>query len=1130
MAGDRYGWVPLLYSIEEKEFDTLLELIPKDEQTKLVEWYKLDLNQIPASYILKERIGKYEAYEEWEEVETSLRAILQKAVHSSDINEEEKNKYFQSATESEVIEGILPYFKKTKHQENLEDDTDHIFGFFRDIDKSTQIEDKFITDDYDKAQKFKDQVGEILFDKNKLKVNTTQRSKDKLDENYLDIFGENILSFLKKQLDEQKSFEDNNNATELEIEQEEQNLFLVRKLHSFVETEKLKETLQSIKSYILDNNKSSALVIFGSSGRGKSSLMAKAISDANTFSKRKIAFRFVGATPYSSTSKDILTSIFQEFGISIDAQEKSFEQFSELINKKIMKLDKEVIVFIDAVDQLEHDDNFLWLPEIMPANVKIIISTLNDEHYKKDTKYFNTLQNKTDQIIEIPVFDEPLKLIKNLLQLEHRTLQTKQEEYFLQQFETANSPLYVTVAAQELKHWKSSNLLDDDSNGNKKVQALKATNRGIIEEFLDNLVLLFHHNEEFVYKVLGYLYASRDGLSESELLQLLSSNREFVERMSPETFYKNITKELPLVYWSRLYSQLRFFLSQKTQDNEELKYFFHREFEDVIKALPMQKQEHEDIIGSSQRLIEQYQNENFTHNRFGKLYSILITQYDLRYKDKKRKKDYAQFISFLSNETWIDVYLDHLTNTGETEYLHNRMFKAIASQESYLETIKILNDNKPIKYLEKYNKGLKDLATTYKYQNRQDEALKLEEVSIEISKQQYEQEPLKYALSYCETLLNLARSHYNQNRLEKAVKLEEIALNVCKKNYEEIDPDKWAYTYTRALLNLARTFYNFNRLKEGIPLLEDALVVRKKYFEKDPSSWVGFYTIALNDLAFSYKDQSKQIDAIPLEEEALKIRRELYKKTPSRWPKDYTRSLNNLSATYKYQRLYDKAIELEEESHSIMKGLYEENPQRWGKDYTITLDNLGTSYRDKNRLDESIELLTESLDISSRLLNEDFYRWVEYYTRALTSLALSFKLKNQTEEALSMEIEAYEVTQKLFNENPDRWQRDYARTLNNLALTYKKIDKLDNALNLEEVSLDMSRSYFEDDPNRWVDIYTNALEGLADSLFRKNEFTKASELQKELVTITKSKFKNNPAHWEIIYNKAVEIYQKNLKQ
>jgi hypothetical protein len=80
----------------------------EDEKNKILTWYQLDLNQLPASYILKKRTGKYEQRQEWIKIGNSLREILQtkvtQAFQDGKITENQKHKYFMSATETEVEE------------------------------------------------------------------------------------------------------------------------------------------------------------------------------------------------------------------------------------------------------------------------------------------------------------------------------------------------------------------------------------------------------------------------------------------------------------------------------------------------------------------------------------------------------------------------------------------------------------------------------------------------------------------------------------------------------------------------------------------------------------------------------------------------------------------------------------------------------------------------------------------------------------------------------------------------------------------------------------------------------------------------------------------------------------------
>jgi len=110
--------------------------------------------------------------------------------------------------------------------------------------------------------------------------------------------------------------------------------------------------------------------------------MAKSIEQAQDISDKQIIYRFVGATPESGSSKQILISIFDELGVDVrDEQEKqvnnnvsnielekqeSFEDFSFRIFDQLLKIDSEIILFIDAVDQFANSDQFLWLPKKLP--------------------------------------------------------------------------------------------------------------------------------------------------------------------------------------------------------------------------------------------------------------------------------------------------------------------------------------------------------------------------------------------------------------------------------------------------------------------------------------------------------------------------------------------------------------------------------------------------------------------------------------------------------------------------------------------------------------------------------------------------------------------------------------------
>ncbi|MEA3499031.1 MAG: DUF4062 domain-containing protein, partial [Campylobacterota bacterium] len=251
MAGDRYGWIPLPYDIEQKEFETIVEQIQKDEDIALLKnWYDLDLNQLPASYIIKERSDKYEDFNNWIVVEDRLRDILQNAVNNTNISPQQKEKYFTSATEHEVVEGIFGYKNITSFQDTLAKkdsnypqlDNEHIYGYIRDIEsiEDNSYDDNFLDTDKKEANNFKNELRTAIKDENilEVKANLKELGKDELNgslnytykalKNEKDSkFVETMIKFLKQTID---NFQAEDNYTPQQLEAYEQQRFKDDKL------------------------------------------------------------------------------------------------------------------------------------------------------------------------------------------------------------------------------------------------------------------------------------------------------------------------------------------------------------------------------------------------------------------------------------------------------------------------------------------------------------------------------------------------------------------------------------------------------------------------------------------------------------------------------------------------------------------------------------------------------------------------------------------------------------------------------------------------------------------------------------------------------------------------------------
>ena len=104
----------------------------------------------------------------------------------------------------------------------------------------------------------------------------------------------------------------------------------------------------------------------------------------------------------------------------------------------------------------------------------------------------------------------------------------------------------------------------------------------ILGEMLDHLEQPRSHGRIIVERALGAIAAARHGLTEDELLDVLSADHEVMNyfySQSPTERVKlaadRIT-HLPVVIWSRLYADLKPYMSQRPADGTIVLNLYHR--------------------------------------------------------------------------------------------------------------------------------------------------------------------------------------------------------------------------------------------------------------------------------------------------------------------------------------------------------------------------------------------------------------------------------------------------------------------------------------------------------------------------------------------------------------------------
>ncbi len=364
------------------------------------------------------------------------------------------------------------------------------------------------------------------------------------------------------------------------------------------------DLLTKIETYLNRSEANRPLVITGPSGSGKSSLMARSAIDA-TKNFSIVIQRFIGATPRSVDGRSLLQSLCEELGRRFREDTAVPLEYRELVTAFRERVawataDRPVIVFLDALDQLSETDNaksLVWLPRQLPPYVKIIVSVLDDPFAALpavETKLptisdpLAVLKRRATPEDLLPLEDYPKEdakaLLEYWLQADERTLTSDQSEVILKAFEKCPRPLFLKLATEEAKHWRSGGSVPTMPSADSPDAMLTA----IIEWLFNRLSEPSKHGQILVDRAIGYLVAAKNGLTEDELLGLLSTDAEFFDAFLERA--KNVgqplppgVESLPVSVWVRLYSDLRSYLTTRQADGTTLLAFFHRSLEKAAR-------------------------------------------------------------------------------------------------------------------------------------------------------------------------------------------------------------------------------------------------------------------------------------------------------------------------------------------------------------------------------------------------------------------------------------------------------------------------------------------------------------------------------------------------------------------
>ncbi len=624
LLGNRYGWRPLPATIPASEFDRILERVDDEEvvetsaskltaRQRLEKWYVLDDNAKPAEYYLEPRdpdgpfgtsldpVVKQAKAEAWDEEAAAMRASLLEGIDGLDLSSERetdseaRSKYVASATEQEIEQGAF----------RVPDAPDHVFCFFRDIedlpgDVSAKAYrdlvwpdgggDPVVDEDAEAALvRLKQRIGDYL------PANVVTSSVSWLGDgpelgelpepgepcvedsaSYVEAFCAKVEARLTAAIEARLALDEGADSVALEVDAHVR--FAEDRAKFFTGRN---DAIAAIEGYLAGDD-SRPLVVHGVSGTGKSALVAHVASEAAAGSAdATVVIRFIGATAASTGGRGLLGDLCRQIGVVYgltDPVPDDLQELTEMFPERLAlaTAEKPLLVFIDAVDQLAAGDaarRLGWLPGELPEHVRIVISTLPGDTY-------DAAVSRDPAMVEVTSMPthEAEKLLEVWLEDARRDLQPDQHTEILEAFSEADGlPLYLKLAFEEARLWRSDG---EHPSLASNVESL------IRDNLFARLQEPANHGPLLVERSLGYLAASRYGLAEDEIIDVLSRDDDVFASIADQPYHDipdtGATRQrIPVVVWARLYADLQPYLTERATDGATTLDYYHRQFREV---------------------------------------------------------------------------------------------------------------------------------------------------------------------------------------------------------------------------------------------------------------------------------------------------------------------------------------------------------------------------------------------------------------------------------------------------------------------------------------------------------------------------------------------------------------------
>ena len=159
-----------------------------------------------------------------------------------------------------------------------------------------------------------------------------------------------------------------------------------------------------------------------------------------------------------------------------------------------------------------------------------------------------------------------------------RSLTSQQRQVVLDSFNKCPLPLFLKLAFDEACRWKSF-------TPDKETMHLPSTIREMINSLFDRLERL--HGKLLISRSLAYISSSKNGLTQSELEDLLSLDDEVLNDVYQ--YWTPPVRRLPPLLWLRVRGDLGDYLVERGSDGARVSFWYHRQFIEVSRQRYLQQ-------------------------------------------------------------------------------------------------------------------------------------------------------------------------------------------------------------------------------------------------------------------------------------------------------------------------------------------------------------------------------------------------------------------------------------------------------------------------------------------------------------------------------------------------------------